>query len=124
MRQFFWLAVEKRTKSSVKKRCEKAIPHWEALTGSQSLASYFFEMKAPRISMQRIKRYGDKGSSCQMPLKGWKGSSAPPLNKTKIDEDVTQLIIKAIRLMRILKRERVSLINFHSRWSYAFSKSS
>ena len=55
-----------------------------------------------------------KRSPCLIPLDGRKGSKAPQLNKMEIDEEETQLIIKVISWLGILKRVRVSLMKLHS----------
>ena len=52
-----------------------------------------------------------------MPLKGRKGSRAPPLYKTEMEEVKTQLIIRETSWLGNLKKAKVSQIKLHSRWS-------
>ena len=54
--QFSGVASAKRTKSFANKRCKKAEPLWDALTGVYNLATHFSSIKWPKNSMERMKR--------------------------------------------------------------------
>ena len=82
--------------------------------GFQCLELHLSAMKALKTSIHNMKRYGERASPCLIPLDGWKGSKAPPLNKMEMDKKETQLIIKVIGWLGILKRVRVSLIKLYS----------
>lgn len=94
--QFLQLAFANSTWSSAKKRWEKAKPPWVTLTRFQRLLFYFSIIRAPKTSMHRINREGERGSPCLIPLEGRKESNATPLQRTEIEEVDTQLIIRDI----------------------------
>lgn len=73
-------------------------------------------MRTPNTSMQNMKRYGESGSPCLMPLDERKGFKTPPLKRMDIEDEETQLIIRVIKWQRNLKRVKASLIKLHSKW--------
>ena len=82
--QFSRVALANRTKSSAKKRWEKAGPLFEVFTFIQRCSLHFSSINYPRNSMHRIKRYGESGSPCLIPLEGQKGSIVSPLKSSEV----------------------------------------
>ena len=74
VRQFFFVAFAKRSKSSVKKRCEKIGPSLDAFMPVQFPRDFSVSMRAARYSMQSMNKYGDRGLPWRMPLEGEKDS--------------------------------------------------
>lgn len=67
-----------------------------------------------------IKRYGEIGSPCLIPLIGLKWEVCSPFTKIEIEEEEIQDIIRELSLGGTLKKERACLINLHSILSNAF----
>ena len=70
---FFLLALAKRMRSSVKKRCVKVGPPFKVFITAQFLRSTSCWIRCARYSMQRMKMYDESGSPCLIPLEGGKG---------------------------------------------------
>ena len=94
--QFFISAFANKTRSSAKKRREKASPLLDALTRSYNFSSHFPEIRKPSISIHIMNKQGERGSPCLIPLEGRKGSSLPPLKRIDTEELEMQLMISLI----------------------------
>jgi hypothetical protein len=78
------------------------------------LSAWSWDMRLESMSAHKIKRYGDKGSPCLMPLWGLKLGDGVPLTRTKKETVVTQLIILLTSLLGKLIIERVFSRKDHS----------
>ena len=121
--QFPWFAFANNKRSSAKYMWEKPGPFLEAFTLSQSSSLHFLLIRELRSSIQRIKIYGEIGSPCLSPLKGWNSSSYSPLNKRKTEVEEIQLRISFTVSLWKPRLNNTFLTKLHSKWSYAFSKS-
>ena len=91
--QFLEFALANKSRSSAKKTWENPRPSQEALIISQSLASHFDSMSAPKNSVHKRNRFGDSGSPWRSPLDARKRSSLPPLTNTEVEVEAIQLRI-------------------------------
>lgn len=110
---FFKSALAKRIRSSANIKCKKARPFLETWRGSQRWEEHLCSIKKLNNSMHMMKRYGERGSSYLMPREGRKGSSWPPLSKTEIKDEATQIMINLMRESRTLNSRSMSLTKFH-----------
>ena len=90
------LALAKRMRSSAKSKCEIPKFFLEAFSGIHSFFLQLSLMRNPRYSMQSMNKYGERESSCHIPLVGLKNFSLPPLKRIEVVVDETQLIISLI----------------------------
>ena len=90
------LALAKSMRSSTKNKCEIPKFFLEAFSGIHSFFLQLSLMKNSTYSMQSMNKYGERGSSCHIPLVGLKELSLPPLKRIEVVVDETQLIISLI----------------------------
>lgn len=106
VRQFFFVAFAKRSKSSAKNKCEKIDPSLDVLMPVQFSQEFSVSMREARYSMQRINKYGEKGSPWRMPLDGENDSVLSPLTSTERLEEVMHDMIRSTQSFGNLNQHR------------------
>lgn len=113
-------ASQKRKRSSAKKMCENFMPLLPTVVSFQEPVLTLSRIVAERYSRHKIKMYGDSGSPCLIPLEGEKGVEAWPMMMIVVPTEDTQDIIRSIRFLGKLKKERTLLMKPHSNLSSLF----